>query len=341
MKIKIKQHFIPTLATIGVFILAYLVSSIRFPGFLSMTVFLNLFTDNSFLGIMAVGMTFVILSGGIDLSVGSVVGCSSIAIAVLIRDAHLHPLVAVLLMLGCGTIFGSIMGYLIHFYKIPPFMVTLAGLFFARGLGFVISENCVPINVPFYSKLMNFNIPVLDGYLTTPAIIFIMVLAVGIFLAHRTRFGRAVYAIGGNEQSAELMGLKVGTTKVAIYAFSGFCSTLAGAVYSLYTYSGNAWAANGFEMDAIAAVVIGGTLLTGGIGYVFGTLFGVLTLGVIQTYISFDGTLSSWWTRIAIGLLLFIFIALQRFFSESSSAMVQKTHVTFITNEADGISSPV
>jgi simple sugar transport system permease protein len=146
-----------------------------------------------------------------------------------------------------------------------------------------------------------------------------IVTVLGMFLAHRTRFGRSVYAIGGNEQSAGLMGLNVGATKIKVYAFSGFCSTLAGAVYSLYTLSGNAWAGRFLEMDAIASVVIGGTLLTGGVGYVFGTLVGVLILGVIQTIIPFQGTLSSWWTRIVVGLLLFIFILLQRFFSKGSA----------------------
>lgn len=124
--------------------------------------------------------------------------------------------------------------------------------------------------------------------------------------------GRTVYAIGGNEHSAVLMGLPVARTTVLVYAFSGFCSALGGVVFSFYMLSGYGLHAMGLELDAIAAVVIGGTLLTGGVGYVIGTLFGVLILGVIQTLISFDGTLSSWWTRIVIGTLLLVFCLLQR-----------------------------
>src|SRR5690606_7322539 len=134
----------------------------------------------------------------------------------------------------------------------------------------------------------------------------------GVVLAGSTRFGRAVYAIGGSEQSAALMGLPVASTVVRVYAFSGFCSALAGVVYTLYMLSGYSLHGMGLELDAIAAVVIGGTMLSGGIGYVSGTFVGVLILGIIQTLIAFDGSLSSWWTRIVIGVLLLVFCLLQR-----------------------------
>ncbi|WP_427928261.1 ABC transporter permease subunit, partial [Agrobacterium cavarae] len=135
---------------------------------------------------------------------------------------------------------------------------------------------------------------------------------VGILVAARTRFGANVYALGGNQQSAELMGVPVAKTTIGIYALSGFLSGLAGIVYTLYTSSGYSLATVGVELDAIAAVVIGGTLLTGGTGLVAGTFIGLMIQGLIQTYIVFDGTLSSWWTKIVIGILLFIFIVLQR-----------------------------
>jgi galactofuranose transport system permease protein len=140
------------------------------------------------------------------------------------------------------------------------------------------------------------------------------VLALAIFVAHSTQFGRTVYAIGGNENSAVLMGLPVRSTLIGVYTLSGFCSTLAGVVFTFYTLSGYGLHAVGLELDAIAAVVIGGTLLSGGIGYVAGTLVGVLMLGIIQTLITFDGSLSSWWTKIIIGALLFVFCLLQRLF---------------------------
>ena len=144
------------------------------------------------------------------------------------------------------------------------------------------------------------------------ALVFLITLAMAVGLAHFTRFGRNIYAIGGNEQSAILMGLPVARTRIGVYALSGFCSALAGVVYTLYTSSGNPTAATGLELDAIAAVVIGGTLLSGGVGYVAGTLIGVLIFGIIQTAITFQGTLSSWWTKIAVGVLLLFFILSQR-----------------------------
>ena len=333
MRLPIKQKHIPIAATIAATILLYLIAALHFPGILSMRVLLNLFYDNSFLGICAVGMTFVILTGGIDLSVGGIVACTSVAIAVLVRDFHMHPAVAALILMGIGVVYGMLIGSLIHFFDIPPFLATLAGYFFARGFCFVLSIDSIPINHPFFLKISNFLIPVLDGNLAIPGIIFLIILFVGMFIANRTRFGRAVYAIGGNMQSANLMGLETGKTLIKVYAFSGFCSTLAGAVYALYTFSGNGWAANGMELDTIAAVVMGGTLLTGGVGSVFGTLFGVLIYGIIQTYIAFDGTLSAWWTKIAIGILLFTFILLQRFLSQTSRLTANAAEVSFVAEE--------
>jgi len=298
------------LATVAVLVLFYTGASIRFreDHFFSWAVFLNLFRDNSHLGLAAIGMTFVILAGGIDLSVGAKIGFTSILIAWLTVH-RVHPLLAITLALAVGVGFGAAMGALIHFMALPPFLVTLAGMFLIRGLGFVISLESVTIQHPFYEAISDFSLqtfPVVTG-------LFLVALVAAIYLAHYTRFGRNVYAIGGNEQSALLMGLPVGSTKVWLYALSGFCSSLAGVVYTFYTSSGNATAGTMLELDAIASVVIGGTLLSGGVGYVFGTLVGVLILGVIQTIIDFQGTLSSWWTKIAIGALLLAFILLQRF----------------------------
>src|ERR1035437_7319931 len=140
------------------------------------------------------------------------------------------------------------------------------------------------------------------------------------FVAHATEFGRTVYAIGGNEQSAMLMGLPVARTTVLVYTVSGFCSALGGVVFTFYMLSGYGLHAVGLELDAIAAVVICGTLLSGGVGYVVGTLFGALTLGIIQSLIMFNGSLSSWWTRIVIGALLFVFCVLQRVFETGRKA---------------------
>jgi len=312
MKPLIQAKHIPLMATIFVCLLLYLGAGIALEGFFSLRVFVNFFSDNAFLGIAAIGMTFVILSGGIDLSVGAMIGLTSIFLARLINDVSLHPLIGFFIVLGCGAGLGILMGILIHYFRQPPFLITLAGMFLARGLGFVISMEARPIRHPFYDLLNSLSFPLFQGVMIPlTAILFILILGIGIYLSHYSRFGRNVYALGGNEQSALLMGLPVGRTKIGVYALSGFCSSLAGIVYSLYTFSGNPTAGTTLELDAIAAVVIGGTLLSGGVGTVFGTLLGVLIFGIIQTAIMFQGSLSSWWTKIAVGILLLVFILLQ------------------------------
>ena len=303
----------PLYVTLVIFALAYALCVAQFPNMLSTRVAGNLLTDNAFLGIAAVGMTFVILSGGIDLSIGSVIAFTGIFLAVGMGSWGIPPLAAIALLLLIATLFGAAMGAMIHYLQMPAFIVTLAGMFLARGVAFLISTDSVPIDAPLYDTLQGlyYRMPG-GGRFTFIGVLMLAVFAVGALLAHRTRFGRNVYAVGGNRQSAELMGVPVAHTTVAVYALSSFLAGLSGVVFSLYTSAGYSLAAVGVELDAIAAVVIGGTLLTGGSGFVAGTLLGVLIMGLIQTYIVFDGTLSSWWTKIVIGLLLFAFILLQR-----------------------------
>lgn len=304
---------LPFLTTLAVFIVAYILCVIQYPAMFSTRVVGNLLTDNAFLGIAAVGMTFVILSGGIDLSIGSVIAFSSVFVAVLVNTYGVHPLLAFAAVLVISTLFGCLMGAMIRFLSIPPFVVTLAGMFLARGAAYLISTESVPISHPVIDAIQGFYFRFPGGgRLTALAIVMLIVFAVGIIVASRTRFGANIYALGGNQQSAELMGVPMGRTIIGIYALSGFLSGLAGIVYTLYTSSGYSLATVGVELDAIAAVVIGGTLLTGGTGLVAGTFVGLLIQGLIQTYIVFEGTLSSWWTKIVIGILLFIFIVLQR-----------------------------
>ena len=253
-------------------------------------------------------MTFVILSGGIDLSVGAMVGFVGILIGTLMTTHGWPALAAIPLALLIGTLFGGGMGAIVGYLGLPPFLVTLAGMFLFRGLGYMISLENVSIDSPFYNHLSDFSFSVFP----VSAIIWLVTLIVATFVAQQTRFGRAIYAIGGSEPSAMLMGVAVPRTKVLIYAVSGFCSALAGVVITIYKASGDPTAGVGLELEAIAAVVIGGTLLTGGVGYMLGTLVGVLIYGTIDTIINFQGNLSSYWTKIAIGLLLLAFILLQK-----------------------------
>ncbi|QBJ16007.1 sugar ABC transporter permease YjfF [Agrobacterium sp. 33MFTa1.1] len=309
----IHSRNLPFLTTLTIFVVAYLLCVMQYPAIFSTRVIGNLLTDNAFLGIAAVGMTFVILSGGIDLSIGSVIAFTSVFVAVLVGTYNIHPLLAFAIVLLISTLFGCLMGAMIRFLSIPPFVVTLAGMFLARGAAYLISTQSVPISHPFIDAIQGFYFRFPGGgRLTALAMLMLVVFAAGMLIASRTRFGANVYALGGNPQSAELMGVPIGTTTIGIYALSGFLSGLAGIVYTLYTSSGYSLATVGVELDAIAAVVIGGTLLTGGTGLVAGTFVGLLIQGLIQTYIVFDGTLSSWWTKIVIGVLLFVFIVLQR-----------------------------
>lgn len=313
------QH-LPLVATVSLFAAMASLGSVFYDGFFSLQVFLNLLIDNAFLVIVAVGMTFVVLSGGIDLSVGSVIAFTTMVSASLVEKHGWSPVAVIPLVLLMGTAFGAFMGFLIERFRLQPFIVTLAGMFLARGLCYLISIDSISITNDFYSEVSQMRIPVWgDASLSIGAVIALIVLVVAVFVAHCTPFGRTVYAVGGSENSALLMGLPVRATLIGVYTLSGFCSALAGVVFTFYMLSGYGLHAVGMELDAIAAVVIGGTLLTGGSGYMIGTLFGVLMLGIIQTLISFDGTLSSWWTRIVVGALLFLFCLLQRVFATRKS----------------------
>ena len=314
--IRLGPKYIPLLATAVVLLAVFGVGSLVYPNFGTPRVIVNLLNDMAFVGIAAVGESFVILSGGIDLSVGSMIAFVGILIARLLQ-AGCDPFLAMAISLCIGVLAGSIMGCLIHFFDLPPFLVTLAGLFCLRGLGFVIYPESIGIDHPFYSQVL----PQLSVLIAPKAVLpftamcFLAAVVIGSFLASFTRFGRNVYAIGSNENSARLMGLPIGQTKIVTYALAGFFSALAGIVATFYMQSGNPASFVGLELDAIASVVIGGTLLTGGVGFIPGTLMGVLILGLIQQIIIFNGTLNSWWTKIVIGVLLLVFIVLQKFIS--------------------------
>lgn len=311
----------PLVATAVIFLIAYFAAALQYPGMLSTRVLGNFLTDNAFLGITAVGMTFVILSGGIDLSVGAVIGFSGVLVAVLIGWLGLHPILAFAVVLAVAAGFGAAMGAAIHWLRVPSFIVTLAGMFLARGAASVISPDSIPINHPVYDAISAayWKMPG-GGRLSLIGGVMVATFVLGALLAHRTRFGANVYALGGNAQSAELMGVPVARTTVLIYTLSSTLAGLAGIIFSLYTQAGYSLSAVGVELDAIGAVVIGGTLLTGGYGFVAGTFIGVMLMGLVQTYIIFDGTLSSWWTKIVIGVLLFMFILLQRLVFRAQAA---------------------
>jgi simple sugar transport system permease protein len=321
MKPRLSAKYIPLLATAFVLLALYAAGAVHFPKFFSLRVAVNLIGDNAFLGVAAVGATFVILSGGIDLSVGSVVAFTSIFIAQAVEEWHYNPGVAIGMALVLGGVFGAGMGCLIQFFELPPFLVTLAGMFLVRGLGFVIRPESLGIQHPFFLDTVNDSLAIqLTPKVSWPftATCYVVIFLIAVAVAHFTKFGRNIYAIGGDENSARLMGLPVKRTKIMIYTVSGLCSALAGVVYTFYTQSGNPASCVGLELDAIASVVIGGTLLSGGVGFMAGTLMGVVILGLIQTLITFQGNLNTWWTKIVVGLLVLVFILLQNFVSLAS-----------------------
>ena len=305
------EKYLPLLATIAVFVALFVLGGLLYNNFLSTLVFGDLLADNAFIITAAIGTTFVILSGGIDLSIGSMIGFVGVAIANL--DAGWPPLASAAMMLAFGLMFGALQGLIIDFCEIQPFIVTLAGLFLLRGSCFMINLDSVPIRNPFVAWFNSLSIPLPgEGELHSSAIVMLVSLAAALVIAHFTRFGANVYAIGGDKTSATLMGVPMRRTTVAIYALGGFYSALGGVIYAFYTSSGYPLAGAGNELNAIASVVLGGTLLTGGVGMVAGTLFGGMILGLISTLINFNGSLNGAWTMIASGILLFLFIVMQR-----------------------------
>ena len=214
------------------------------------------------------------------------------------------------MVLLAGALVGLLIGVLVQFFDVQPFIASLAGLFLARGLAFVVSLSSIKVETTEVLWLQSTRIQLGDFYITPTGILALVVVFIGAWVMQFTRFGRTTYAIGGNKQAA-LMGLKVPRTTVAVYVISGVCGGLAGLVLTAYSGAGYPRNGIGTELDVIAAVVIGGTLLAGGRGYVLGSMVGVFVYGTIKTIISFMGAKQSW-TQIIIGALLLVFIVVQR-----------------------------
>jgi ribose/xylose/arabinose/galactoside ABC-type transport system permease subunit len=318
--------------TIALFVTMYIAGIIIFnsKGFAKPQVFLNLFISNAGLIVIAAGMTMVIITGGIDISVGSVVALTCMMLAWMMEVKGIGAVPALLIVLVIGIFFGLVQGFFIAYLKIQPFIVTLAGMFFARGMTAIISQEMISVKNELFLKWAKskINLTFLGGTVNKkgvvnypflyPSVIIALVVLVLVFVALKyTKFGRTIYAVGGNEQSALMMGLNVKRTKLLVYVINGFLCALGGFLFCLNTCAGFVEQAKGFEMEAIASAVIGGTLLSGGVGNVFGSLFGVLIKGTIETFITFQGTLSSWWTKITIAALLAFFILLQSLFAKA------------------------
>jgi simple sugar transport system permease protein len=306
-----RGRYLSPLASVALFAVMFSVLIARYEFASSTQVFLNLLVDNAHLIVLAVGMTFVILTGGIDLSVGSVVALSTVIVATTLRAGWPLPL-AVGVVLVAGPLLGLLMGLVIEYFDVQPFIVTLAGMFLARGLCYVISVDTLPIKDPVLREVGLNYLYLYEGvFIRWTVVIALAVVAVAVFVLHETRFGRTVYAVGGSRQSAQLMGLDAPQARVSVYAISGFCASLAGLLLAVQKLSGYSLNGIGLELDAIAAAVIGGVLLSGGVGFVLGSVIGVLVLGTIQTFVT-AANLDSYWTRIMTGVLLLVFVLVQR-----------------------------
>jgi simple sugar transport system permease protein len=329
--LRINSNSLLLTITIVLFAVMYLAGCIVYAekGFWHLQTFLNILINNAGLICIACGMTCVMLTAGIDISVGSLVALDCMILAVGIEQWGIKSPVLMLMVLLFGLIFGGAMGYCVAYLKIQPFIVTMAGMFFARGLTAVINTEQISITSDdFFVKLSNLKFKLPFGsyinskgveqvpYVRIMVFIALLVLLITFLMLRYTRFGRSLYAVGGNHHSAALMGLSVKKTTMWAYIVSSLMCSVGGICYCLNTMCGTATQATGLEMDAISSAVIGGTLLTGGVGNVFGSFFGVLINGTISSLVKTNGKLVSSWSNVVTALLLCFFILLQAVFAK-------------------------
>ena len=335
-KRNINSNTILLMMTIGLFVIMYVAGCVIYAdkGFVRVQNFLDILKNNAGLICATCGITVVMITGGIDISVGALIAMECMFLSVGIENWGLSAQLLLPLMLVIGIVFGMVMGFCVGYLDIQPFIVTMAGMFFARGMTAVLSTQQISItSSPLMAKLstMKFNMPFAigayvnkKGKLMIPnfslyVLIAVIVLLVTFFVLRFTKFGRSLYAIGGNQQSAELMGLDVKKTKFKAYVFCSFLTSIGAICYVMNTMCGTTRQALGLEMNAISSAVIGGTLLTGGVGNVFGSFFGVLINGTISSLVKTNGKLSSSWPNVVTAILLCFFIVIQAVFARVKS----------------------
>lgn len=309
--------------TIGIFVAMYFAAMLIWGGgYLRAQNLFDMFNNNAALIIIACSLTVVMIGGGIDISVGGVIALTVMSCCVHLENSG-SILTTILLALGIGLAFGVVQGFLISYLEIQPFIVTLAGMFFARGMTTIVSAKPVKVAHEGFAALMNSRISIswlgytakkgnwIPARLEYGVIIAFAVVLLVFFLLYKTKLGREFYAIGGNSQSALMLGVNVKRTRFLSYVISGLLAGIGGFVFMMHTGSGNATNATAAEMNAIASSIIGGTLLSGGAGNVFGTFFGVLTLSTIKSIVTTSGLREPWWQSITTGAMLCFFITLQ------------------------------
>lgn len=328
LKNRLNGNIFLLIITVVLFVAMYAAGMVVFAdkGFAKPQMFLNLFITDAGLLVAAMGLTIVMIAGGIDISVGSVTALVCMVTAVSLEKYGMNAYVTILIALGIGLAFGVVQGFLVSYMEIQPFIVTLAGLFFGRGMTSIVSVDMISITNELFLTWAKYKIYLpfgsynkkgvfLPAYIYPTVVIALTIWVLIMILMKFTKFGRSIYAVGGNQQSALMMGLNVKKIKFQAYVLDGLLASIGGYLVCLNSCAGFVEQAKGMEMDAISSAVIGGTLLSGGVGTPFGTLFGVLIKGTISSLITTQGTLSSWWVRIVLSALLCFFIILQSVFA--------------------------
>lgn len=310
--------------TIVVFFLMY-IGAIVFQGkgFLKPQTFFNILNANAALIILACGMSIVMITGGIDISVGGVTALVSMSCAVYLDYKGGNVGASMLIAIGIGLAYGLVQGFLVAYLDIQPFIVSLAGMFFARGMTTIVNTNPFNVQNESFVALKDTRIIVpglgsvnkkgvyVNAYVEIGVIVAIVIVILMFCLLRWTKLGRSFYAVGGNKQSALMLGINVKRTKFMSHMLCSLLAGIGGYVYFLHVGSGAATHAQGAEMNAIASSIIGGTMLTGGVGNIIGTFFGVLSLSTIQNIVSSAGLDQAWWTGITIAAMLCIFLVIQ------------------------------
>lgn len=305
------------LIAIGIFVLMY-VAAMLFIGkrFLNLQEIFNLLNNNAYLIILGCSLTIVMIGGGIDISVGGVVCLTAMSVAKFLQSSGIEGvpgvLLSILLALGIGLLFGVEQGFLVSYLGIQPFIVTLAGMFLSRGVTTMISSENVPIKHEAFLAMKKLTIQIPGAFkLEIGAAFALIILLLMYLLLRHHKLGRNIYALGGNEQSALMLGINVKRSRFLSYVISSVLAALAGYVFIMHASSGKTSIGLRSEMDAIASAIIGGTLLTGGVGNVFGTFFGVMILSTIQEIMAASQVQESYWQEIASGAMLALFILMQ------------------------------
>ena len=310
--------------TVVVFFVMYLGAMLFLgSGFLKPQTFFNILNAQAALIIISCGMSLVMITGGIDISVGGVTALVSMCCAVYLDFKGGNVAMAVVIALLIGLAFGLVQGFLVAYLEIQPFIVSLAGMFFARGMTTIVNSNPFNVENEAFVALKGTRIIIpglgsvnkigkyVDAYIEIGVIVALLVVLVLFVVLKWTKLGRAFYAVGGNSQSALMLGINVKRTKFLSHLICGFLAGLGGFIYFLHVGSGSPSHASGAEMNAIASSIIGGTMLTGGVGNIIGTFFGVLSLSTIQNIVSSAGLDEPWWIGITIAAMLCLFLIIQ------------------------------